>query len=452
MAHDVQEGFWGDAGESIEAYYAVNDFVRQNGANLRLNQPWQRPERDQGGGAARAEPRAWPAAHFRRCRPRRGRGWPGCRRAGPARCTGGGRPDPGSPACAGRRFRPGRPSASSRNAPAPPYRTPSSAVTTSRCRAASASIAGSGGETTRASQTVASIPSAASSSAASRHAATSLPDAEQAHRAVARAQTLRAARPCRPRPGRRGGAPSWGSGSMEGPGSARAARSIGSISSAADGANTVMPGIDSASAMSRTPWWLGPSSPVMPARSSMKTTGHPWRPTSRLAWSKARQKKVEYTATTGRSPAMAMPAADVTSCCSAMPTSKNRSGKRAWKESSPVGPGMAAVSATIRGSSSATASRAWEKASPYRSPARCGTSSDAARASTPARPRHRRRNWPSRRRPGRPSCRPRSRAATVGSPSRRAGAGCRPPRPARTRAPSASARARRWGRPTRRRG
>ena len=33
MAHDVQKGFWGDAGESIEAYYAVNDFVRQNGAN-----------------------------------------------------------------------------------------------------------------------------------------------------------------------------------------------------------------------------------------------------------------------------------------------------------------------------------------------------------------------------------------------------------------------------------
>ena len=33
MAHDIQEGFWGDAGESIEAYYAVNDFVRQHGAN-----------------------------------------------------------------------------------------------------------------------------------------------------------------------------------------------------------------------------------------------------------------------------------------------------------------------------------------------------------------------------------------------------------------------------------
>jgi glucose-1-phosphate thymidylyltransferase len=33
MEYDVLEGFWGDAGESIEAYYAVNDFVRQNGAN-----------------------------------------------------------------------------------------------------------------------------------------------------------------------------------------------------------------------------------------------------------------------------------------------------------------------------------------------------------------------------------------------------------------------------------
>ena len=33
MAADVVEGFWGDAGESIDAYYAVNDHVRQNGAN-----------------------------------------------------------------------------------------------------------------------------------------------------------------------------------------------------------------------------------------------------------------------------------------------------------------------------------------------------------------------------------------------------------------------------------
>jgi glucose-1-phosphate thymidylyltransferase len=34
MQYDVVEGFWGDAGESIDAYYAVNDFVRGNGANL----------------------------------------------------------------------------------------------------------------------------------------------------------------------------------------------------------------------------------------------------------------------------------------------------------------------------------------------------------------------------------------------------------------------------------
>ncbi len=33
LEYDVLTGFWGDAGESIDAYYAVNDFVRQHGAN-----------------------------------------------------------------------------------------------------------------------------------------------------------------------------------------------------------------------------------------------------------------------------------------------------------------------------------------------------------------------------------------------------------------------------------
>jgi glucose-1-phosphate thymidylyltransferase len=33
LAHDVLDGFWGDAGESIDVYYAVNDFVRAHGAN-----------------------------------------------------------------------------------------------------------------------------------------------------------------------------------------------------------------------------------------------------------------------------------------------------------------------------------------------------------------------------------------------------------------------------------
>jgi hypothetical protein len=35
MEYDILEGFWGDAGESMTAYYAANDFVRAHGANLR---------------------------------------------------------------------------------------------------------------------------------------------------------------------------------------------------------------------------------------------------------------------------------------------------------------------------------------------------------------------------------------------------------------------------------
>ncbi|MCL4312700.1 MAG: sugar phosphate nucleotidyltransferase [Actinobacteria bacterium] len=33
MCYDILDGFWGDAGESIDAYYLVNDFVRLHGAN-----------------------------------------------------------------------------------------------------------------------------------------------------------------------------------------------------------------------------------------------------------------------------------------------------------------------------------------------------------------------------------------------------------------------------------
>ncbi len=33
MEYDVLDGFWGDAGESIQAYHAVGDFVREHGAN-----------------------------------------------------------------------------------------------------------------------------------------------------------------------------------------------------------------------------------------------------------------------------------------------------------------------------------------------------------------------------------------------------------------------------------
>ncbi|MCU1495129.1 MAG: Spore coat protein [Acidimicrobiaceae bacterium] len=34
MSYDVLDGFWGDAGESIDAYYTVNDHVRRQGVNL----------------------------------------------------------------------------------------------------------------------------------------------------------------------------------------------------------------------------------------------------------------------------------------------------------------------------------------------------------------------------------------------------------------------------------
>ena len=33
MEYTLLDGFWGDAGESIDGYYAVNDFVRNHGAN-----------------------------------------------------------------------------------------------------------------------------------------------------------------------------------------------------------------------------------------------------------------------------------------------------------------------------------------------------------------------------------------------------------------------------------
>src|SRR5580698_9055651 len=54
-------------------------------------------------------------------------------------------------------------------------------------------------------------------------------------------------------------------------------------------------------------------------------------------------------ATTGCMPPMASPAALVTACCSAIPTSKTRSGQAAANLSRPVGCSMAAVMATTSG-------------------------------------------------------------------------------------------------------
>ena len=81
--------------------------------------------------------------------------------------------------------------ASRRKAPAPPWRTPSSAVTTRRWRAASSSMARSGGETTRASHTVASIPSRGQLVGRAQAGRDRLAHAEEADRPVAGAQPAR---------------------------------------------------------------------------------------------------------------------------------------------------------------------------------------------------------------------------------------------------------------------
>ena len=87
----------------------------------------------------------------------------------------------------------------------------------------------------------------------------------------------------------------------------------------------------------------------MPARSMQNTTGARCSPQSRFTWSKARLRNVLYTAKNGRSPPIAMPTAEVTACCSAMPTSMQRSPKCSRNGSSPVESGIAAVMATTSG-------------------------------------------------------------------------------------------------------
>ena len=60
---------------------------------------------------------------------------------------------------------------------------------------------------------------------------------------------------------------------------------------------------------------------------------------------------------------MAMPAAAVTACCSAIPTSKQRSGNLSLNERRPVESGMAAVIATTFEFDSPAFTSASEKAS-----------------------------------------------------------------------------------------
>ena len=68
MAYDVLEGFWGDAGESIEAYHQVNDYVRRERRQSRLSRGAVNDRRCGAGATDGRSPRS-PA---RRARRRRG--------------------------------------------------------------------------------------------------------------------------------------------------------------------------------------------------------------------------------------------------------------------------------------------------------------------------------------------------------------------------------------------
>jgi hypothetical protein len=144
---------------------------------------------------------------------------------------------------------------------------------------------------------------------------------------------------------------------------ATASRSASRRVASSRGAARASPGTTERIDMSHMPLCEAPSSPVTPARSSTKVTGSRCSATSSNTWSKARFRKVAYTATTGCNPPEANPAAEVTACCSAMPTSKHRSGNRSRNGSRPVLSGIAAVMATTSGCVSAALIRASVKAS-----------------------------------------------------------------------------------------
>ena len=106
----------------------------------------------------------------------------------------------------------------------------------------------------------------------------------------------------------------------------------------------------------------------MPALSIAKITGIFWIHTSCIIWSKALCRNVEYTANIGLSPALAIPAAKVVACSSAIPTSKNLFGYNLANSLRPVPSGIAAVKHTSFSFSSASATTKSPKAFEYFTP------------------------------------------------------------------------------------
>ena len=233
----------------------------------------------------------------RRCRRRRGRGRPGWRRACRGGCSATGTPSTrtGGRSAAAVEGQLGR-SASAMAEPTPPSRKPSSTVTTSGWAAASASISGSSGLTTRGSHTVAVDALGREHvggglGAAAEH----LADAEEADVGAARA-------PCGPRRpradlvvGHASGPAVFGQRMATGP--------LGDVEGVVQHLLQLLVRRRGEDRHARAPSTAAPcrarrgatapSSPVMPARSRQKTTGWPCRPTSRLTWSMARVRNVE---------------------------------------------------------------------------------------------------------------------------------------------------------------
>ena len=88
-----------------------------------------------------------------------------------------------------------------------------------------------------------------------------------------------------------------------------------------------------------------PSSPTNPARSIANTTGKFWTTTSWTTESNPRCRRGSRFAQIVLMPAVARPAANVTACCSAMPTSNTRSGVLRGRERGRLPSSIAAVTA-----------------------------------------------------------------------------------------------------------
>jgi hypothetical protein len=238
------------------------------------------------------------------------------------------------------------PRASATAAPTPDARLLSSTTATRRCSAARPGSAGSTGLTQRGSTTVQLTPRASSRSAAWRHTGAITPTATRS--TSGRSPRCRTSRPpTRSTAGTTGPTDSLGNRISVGASStATASRSCAHSWSASRGAAILSPGTTWRMDMSHMPLCDAPSTPVTPARSSTKVTPQRCSATSISSWSKARFRKVAYTATTGCRPPVASPAADTAACCSAIPTSHTRSGNLSANFARPTGCSMAAVIAT----------------------------------------------------------------------------------------------------------